>query len=279
MAGETIVVASPKGGVGRTTLVAQLAAGLTSLGRRCLAIDLDPQNALGMYLGATPASWLGAAGTLAQTAGARAALGVTQLELTASGLADSLRARRAQVAHLPFGAPDAAQRRRAERELLAGGHKLRERLASLSPPRCELRIVDTPAGRNAWSEAALELADLVLVPVLADPACFAELPAFEAYLRSQGLAAYPSRVVYVVNQFVPGRQLACDIVDSMARCLGDRLCPAPLHDDESLRQQLALGSPLVLEEGSQIAADLAALTTFLLERVASMQGASKAHAS
>lgn len=278
MAGEYVVIAAPKGGVGRTTLVAQLAARFTSLGRRCLAIDLDPQNVLGMYLGASSANWLGG-GAPGQVGGSKAALGLTQLDLTPSALADALRARRAQVAHLPFGATDAAQRRRAERELLGASHKLRERLLALSPPRCELRLVDTPAGLNAWSEAALELADLVLVPVLADAACFAALPAFEAYLRSHAPALYPSRVVYVVNQFVPGRQLACDVFASMARCFGERLFEAPLHDDESLREQLALGTPLLLDEGSQIAADIAALTTFLLDKLSSFQGTSTAHAS
>lgn len=46
-----IAIASPKGGVGKTTLTAHLAAILAGRGYRVTVLDLDPQNALRLHMG------------------------------------------------------------------------------------------------------------------------------------------------------------------------------------------------------------------------------------
>lgn len=51
---RTIVVANQKGGVGKTTTVANLGAALASLEKRVLLIDLDPQAALTATFGIDP---------------------------------------------------------------------------------------------------------------------------------------------------------------------------------------------------------------------------------
>jgi chromosome partitioning protein len=53
---RTYAVANQKGGVAKTTTVASLAAALTELGRRVLAVDLDPQACLTFSLGIDPES-------------------------------------------------------------------------------------------------------------------------------------------------------------------------------------------------------------------------------
>ena len=50
----TIGVVSTKGGVGKTTLAANLGAILTDFGLRVLLIDTDPQASLSKYFGNTP---------------------------------------------------------------------------------------------------------------------------------------------------------------------------------------------------------------------------------
>ncbi|MCI8505799.1 MAG: ParA family protein [Lachnospiraceae bacterium] len=49
-----ITVSNQKGGVGKTTTSAALAAGIAATGRRVLGVDLDPQGNLGFCLGLEP---------------------------------------------------------------------------------------------------------------------------------------------------------------------------------------------------------------------------------
>ena len=51
---RTIAVCTQKGGVGKTTTVANLAAAWGSQGRRILAVDFDPQFALTRRFGVDP---------------------------------------------------------------------------------------------------------------------------------------------------------------------------------------------------------------------------------
>ena len=51
---RTIAVCTQKGGVGKTTTVANLAAAWGSRGRRVLAVDFDPQFALARRFGVDP---------------------------------------------------------------------------------------------------------------------------------------------------------------------------------------------------------------------------------
>ncbi|WP_454921831.1 ParA family protein, partial [Actinomyces naeslundii] len=53
---ETYTVATPKGGVGKSTTAAELVLALSQRGRRVLAVDLDQQGNLTNRLGLTASS-------------------------------------------------------------------------------------------------------------------------------------------------------------------------------------------------------------------------------
>jgi cellulose biosynthesis protein BcsQ len=52
---QVVSVIAAKGGVGKTTVTANLCIALAASGRQVLAIDLDPQNALRFHLAERPA--------------------------------------------------------------------------------------------------------------------------------------------------------------------------------------------------------------------------------
>jgi cellulose biosynthesis protein BcsQ len=242
-----------------------VAAHLAAAGKRCFAVDLDPQNALALHLGGSLLQWVQTGTHVRTQVGPvdNVGAGLMDLTLTAVGLAEYLRTQRAQVAHLPFGTHDLGLRKLAEQELLSDVRELRYRLTELSPPRCDFLLMDTPPGYNIWSEAALSLADLVIVPVLAQPACLAALPAYKSYLRECMAPSSLGRTRYVVNRWDSTRQLACDVFDVLAASMPGRVCPQAVHEDEQVREQLARATPLTLDSGSQAHADLAALAHYI----------------
>ena len=58
---KRIVLASQKGGVGKTTIALNLAVVFAEKGRSTILLDLDPQGAVGLALARDEAEWMGVA--------------------------------------------------------------------------------------------------------------------------------------------------------------------------------------------------------------------------
>lgn len=250
----TVVIASPQGGSGRTTLVAQLAMGLSESRLRCLAVELDPQNTMSLHLGDTASAWVSAS---LQRGGDAHTLGIVHPEADARALAAQLRARRMRLPHIPFGTCDRATLARFVGAFLKDREWLRHRLRSLTPAHCDLMLIDTPAGRNPITDAALGVADLIVIPVLADAAGAALLPGYERYLAE---VAPKARSLYVINRWDPARALSCDVLEVLRGALSGRLFERAILEDETIRERLARGPGGPLDVDSQAAVDLAALS-------------------
>ncbi|MGH8504409.1 MAG: cellulose synthase operon protein YhjQ/BcsQ, partial [Stenotrophobium sp.] len=140
-----IALISASGGVGRTTLAANLAAVLAQRGRSVLAVDFDPQNLLGLHLGMLPESGEGLAASV----------------LAGHAWQESGQRNSDGVRFLPYGQLDHAHEFQFMQKLAdAGDGWLRARLAELDLPPETITLIDTPRLPSIHAQQALHAADL-----------------------------------------------------------------------------------------------------------------------
>lgn len=243
---HTIAIVSGNGGVGRTTVAANLAAMISRRGRPVLALDFDPQNALGLHLGLAPGETDGLARRLVD--GGR-------WHEAAFQNSD-------QVRFLPYGAADDAQRQAFEAQLVSDPGWLAKRLAAVDLPADTIVIMDTPRLPSATTRAVLGSADMVIAAVAADTHCYARLPV----LREQVGSRAP--LFFAVNQFDATRRLQNDVLALMRPELGGSLIPYIIHRDEAVPEAVASNRSLPEQAPqSQAAHDLQGLASWVLARL------------
>lgn len=212
-----VLFSSPKGGVGKTTLAAHVAAILTQRGYRVLALDLDPQNALRLHLGLSIREESGFLASIVNRSDWRECIVSTPsgVRLLPFGGAEPLRALELGAALL------------ADPEILAG--PVREMLAEPG----QVLVVDSPPGPSASVSALMGLADLNVVVLLSDMGSASLVP--ELTRRSYGRGTLGSRAIersaVVLNQVDLGNPLSAEVLNSVAPILGPRLLGAVCHDE------------------------------------------------
>ena len=251
-----VAVVSPKGGVGKTTLTANLADAVAMAGYRCLAVDLDPQNALQFHLRTSPVD----------------ANGLAPASLSRKPWSSAVTSGRGEVAVLPFG-------------FLADRHRvlLESRLAAPRNPAqwmhngllqaCEalgdidLVLIDTPPGPSVYQQAAIGCADLVLVVTLADAASFITVPGIDRLLDSPTYQSLRGQrqSSFVINRLNTARVLGRDVRARLQHRLGDRLSPVAVHFDPTAEEALAAQTTTMhYAPDSRAAHDVTALAGWLL---------------
>jgi chromosome partitioning protein len=141
-----LVIASQKGGVGKTTVALNLAVALAERGRRTLLADLDPQGAIGLSLAKGDTELSGLAELLAGIVSAEDAVVATRL----SGL--SL---------LPRGRLDATDVESFETAVARPGAL--EDVLGACERGFDVVIVDTPSGLGRVTTAALASSGFALL--------------------------------------------------------------------------------------------------------------------
>jgi cellulose synthase operon protein YhjQ len=256
---KSIAIVSAKGGVGRTTLCANLGAALGRLGRPVLTVDMDPQNALRLHA-ALPVDTIDGL--------ARATLAGRDWRSACMKVGDSV--------FLPHGALNEADRNTFEQLLLNEPEHLKQRLQNLQLADDALVLIDTSTGPTLYQRMALTAANFVLVVTLPDAASYASLPTM-----AQSIESYCARRTdflgsgYVINQIDNARQLGKDIVRVMpgtltANPFGHYL--GGIHRDESVAEALAC-QQLVLDYApdAMAAVDIEACAAALIEKINSAQ--------
>ncbi|KAA2214447.1 cellulose biosynthesis protein BcsQ [Teichococcus oryzae] len=238
-----ILIASPKGGVGKTTLAANLADTLRRQGRPTLLLDLDPQNALRLHFGIPVQDGAGYMADRAARPDWRA-----HLRQVAPGLL-----------LLPHGA---VELRAALENALAMEHDpalllapLREMLADPSV----LVVADLPPGPSAALQATAPFASLVLTVLQSEAISAAMLAEVESgrFLGSGTLPAlFAGRLHFLLNGVDLQSRLSRSTAETVAQHLGPRLLGA-VSRDEALAEALAYQRPLLDHApASAAAADL-----------------------
>lgn len=227
---KIIAFVSAKGGTGRTTLTANLGVIFARAGHHVLALDCDPQNALGTHLGMPPGLRVGIAE------------GSSSKEII-----EYLAGQRGVVPYIPFGVRDRDDLQQAEGTLLADSGWLRRRVLEIVPSGTELILIDTPAGERVWTEQVLEMAHTIVGVHLPDAACFATLPVLAAMLecRCRGGELRPA-VWHVLNQMEPHSELARDAEFLLRQHLGERLVSCTVPRDPVVGEAWAQQLPVVL---------------------------------
>jgi cellulose synthase operon protein YhjQ len=220
---KVVAVVSAKGGVGKTSSTANLAAALAQAGVRVLAVDLDPQNALGLHFGLSPSERRGSVHAA-----------VNQRSLSAAVMTTASGAR-----VLPYGTVEEEDREAFERYLDEYPHWLADSLSSLKLGKNEVVLVDTPPGPSAYLRQALGNSEMAVVVMLPDAASYASLGLMAKLIASYARHNEKFRgQVYLVNQHDGARVLARDVLEMIKDKHGQELLGA-IHQDESVGEALA----------------------------------------
>lgn len=205
---HVLVVLSAKGGVGKTTLAANLGKLLKRPAGRTLVLDLDPQNALLSHFNLP-----------------RSTPGINQARLAEQGWDNVSISTDAGIECVPFGPSNAADLRQFETQLAANPTWLMQQLAALELGTDDLLVIDTAAGASPWLHQVLDIADQVLAVTLADAASYLVLDKLQAWLAPLRSA----RCAWLVNQVDGQRPLSLDMAEVLRQLLGSQwLAAVPL---------------------------------------------------
>lgn len=234
-----IAIASAKGGVGKTTLTANLGVGIAQRGFPVTIVDLDPQNAMQWHLGGLDQ---GDDNGISLLAGSRA------------GLADVCYTSPFGVDFIPYGNGGEEQRMRFEQMLeQQDGWLLRQLRRAALPPDAVV-LMDTPPGPGVYLKQAMQAADFLLVVMLADAASYATLPEMEELIATYGHRSFADiGSAYIVNQGAQA-QLAQDVQTLFAERLGQRMVPYVVQQSQQVEEALAYERPVLQYDPENIAA-------------------------
>lgn len=218
-----VCFASPKGGVGKTTLAANIGVALHRLGWRVLAVDFDRQNALRLHFQLASEGLRGIASDID----------------SGRDWSDIVVETPSGVFLIPFGAVSSARSLRVQAHAAQNPGWIRRQLEPFFEYRDLVVVADMPPGPTSYNAELDPMADLHLVVLLADAMSLAMLPRLQngEFLIDRSANKQPP-VGYVLNQIDQRRQLCRDVLALSQDVLGDNLF-GTVHQDEAVAESVA----------------------------------------
>jgi cellulose synthase operon protein YhjQ len=248
-----LCVASPKGGVGKTTLAANLACEFARTGSRVVALDVDPQNALRLHFGLSLHDRAGLMPKLAQHGNWRSALRQTQHG----------------VFVLPYGDVDLEAALGLSVMVGRDATMVTEIVREILSDASTTLVVDTPPGPSTALASILPLTDFLVTVLLADAASVALIPAVEqgrvyGQTNRDSSRGYHG---YVINQLNPMSRLSRATGESARQHLQERLL-GTISRDEIVAEAVACQQPVgTFSPASRAARDIALVAQSISERM------------
>lgn len=215
--------ASPKGGVGKTTLTANVGRELQRMGWQVVALDFDVQNSLRLHFGMPLSD----------------ARGFALREQRDKDWRQQMFETDCGVLLLPFGALTNAEAIEFETFLVRHPDWLAQRVRLFCESPDVLVLIDLPPGPSAYLDAVADLEDLHIAVLLSDATSIALLPKLESgefFIGTGRRTGAP--VHYLLNQVDIRRRLSRDVLTVMRARLRERLIGA-IYRDESVPEAIA----------------------------------------
>lgn len=224
---KTIALISMAGGAGRTTLAATLAVLLARRGREVVALDFDPQNMLGAWLGLD---------TLAPRGIANALTDASEAWHTHTWRSDE------GVLFVPHGNVTLDEAAACDARLAAHPQWLQRAIGEIALPETGVVLIDTPRYPSRQAQQAARAADLVLCVCPPEPAACA---GFVAHLPALREACADVRVV--VNRLNPAREMQRDVLAMLRAAAAGLPVAQRIHMEAALPEAFARGGWIVDE--------------------------------
>ena len=246
---RVIACVNQKGGVGKTTICANLAYALSQAGQRVLAIDLDPQAQLGQYFG------------LYQNKKA----GVDRVISGQRELRDVVQELSGNLAFIPAGP---GLQRLESTPMGKGRGLILKKALKRAPPDCDVILLDCPPSSGFLVVNALAMATELLTPVTPDFFGLSGLSTMIATMRNfeRMIGQYQKHWV-VVSRMQSDRQLTKDAIAKLKRYFPDNLVPVFIEESSVIATSPSHGQPVqAWSPGSHASHSFATLAEIILRR-------------
>lgn len=246
---QVVAFISGKGGVGKTTLTANIAVALALRKKRVLLIDLDPQNALRFHLGMDPND----------------ISGLVREGIAPASIFDSP----FEVKFIPFGRAKESDLTGFEAKLQHNPRWVAESIAKLQTDSLDFILLDTPPGPTPYLRQALTAAHRALIVVLADAASYASIPRMTSLLQEYTAARsdfYGAHLL--INQMPTTGKLGHQVRSALFADHAQNIVPVAVHEDVQVSQALAFERPVLqFEPGCKASLDIQYVADWLLDSV------------